>query len=285
MTRSIVLLLVTAVVPAAAQQTTFRYRPPVGAPLVTLTEVRTVTTSFGLPALPDGAAFETEHRVSATQRVLQAASGAVTVEVTIDSIHARRRPLPEGVWSETAIDEGVGQAARATVDERFRVVGLTTTGDSDGRVLRMRGASFIGLGFGFPEAAVSVGETFETGATVQFDVELIPEAGLPLAETVLGDLRLTLDSVVATDVDELAFLSFRGRLHPGAPAPREQPRAAAVTFAGGFAGRLIWSAGWNAFVSGAARFQIQGQIRAETAGGATAAAAEWDVTITHRLRP
>ena len=286
MTRWIVVPLVCAAVPLAAQQqVTLRYRPAVGTPLVTLTEVRTVTTVFGIPALPDGSAYETERRVSATQRVLEAQDGAVTVEVSVDSVRARRRQLPDGPWTDVTASGDVGAPARAAVDERFQVVGLTSAGAADGRVLRMLGASFVGLGFGFPAAPVAVGETFATGGTVQLDVGLFPEAGLALTETVLGDLALTLDSVVTSGADELSYLSFRGSLLPGGRAPGDEAGNTVVTFTGGFAGRLIWSAGWNAFVSGAARFQIQGQIRAGTGAAVTTAAAAWDVVITHRIRP
>lgn len=270
--------------PATAQQIDFRYRPRAGTAVRTLTEERTVTTLFGFPMVPDGASFETKRRVNATQFVLAVLDGGRRVEVEIDSIRARRRAA-DGLWVTLTDTTAVGKPVRATLNERFAVTGIETAGQTDAEVLRMMGAGLIGFGFSFPSEPVAAGTTFPTGGRLHYQVRLTDEGGIPVRETLAGDLVLTLDSVVDAGSDRLAYLRFAGTFDPRIAASESESGSVTVTFSGGFAGRLIWSSGWNAFVSAAARVMVQGSIRVVTATGQTEASAGWDATIMHRVRP
>ena len=270
--------------PATAQQIDFRYRPRAGTAVRTLTEERTVTTLFGFPMVPDGASFETERRVNATQFVLAVLDGGRRVEVEIDSVRARRRAA-DGVWVTLTDTTAVGKPARATLNERFAVTGIETAGQTDAEVLRMMGAGLIGFGFSFPSEPVAAGTTFPIGGRLNYQVRLTDEGGIPVRETLAGDLVLTLDSVVDAGSDRLAYLRFAGTFDPRISASESESGSMTATYSGGFAGRLIWSSGWNAFVSVAARVRVQGSIRVVTPTGQTEASAAWDATIMHRVRP
>jgi hypothetical protein len=54
---------------------------------------------------------------------------------------------------------------------------------------------------------------------------------------------------------------------------------------GAFAGRLVWSAQWGAFVSGALRVRVTGRVRVQGPAGEDTAEAIWDRTVVHRVRP
>lgn len=281
-----VVLLGVSLAPLAAQATyVFRYAPPAGAAVRTLTEVRTVTTFTGFPALPDGATLEEERRMHAHHLVQAEEDGAWVVAATIDSIWSRRR-LEEGQWRDVPDSALVGRPAVARLSSQFAVAGFRTAAPTDGEVFRPVGAMVAGLDFAFPGEPVAVGQTFSTGGRIHLRVRAAPESGVAVDETVFGDLALTLDSVVVHAGDDtLAYLRFGGALTPRTASQQGESGATAGSFTGAFAGRLVWSRGWNAFVSGVARVRVEGRVTAETARGLVAASAVWDATIRHQVRP
>ncbi|HEX9728165.1 MAG TPA: hypothetical protein VGA37_06660 [Gemmatimonadales bacterium] len=267
----------------AAQQTPLRFGPTAGTVVHTLTEVRTVTTLFGFPALPDGAAFEHDRRVSATQRVVAAEEGGWTVAVEIDSVRARRR-APEGAWLAVVDTGSVGQPVRLVMTPRFAMAAVHTAIAADHDVLRVMGAWVAGRGFAFPEGPVAAGGTFETGSAFRFVAALIPEQGMTLRVPLSGPVLMQVDSVVANESDEVTYLSFTGSFAPETVATGGEAGNAQSSLAGGYAGRLIWSRGWNAFVSGVVRVRVEGQVTAESAAGAFSGHVQWEATITHQVR-
>ncbi len=281
MPRVAVMALAMVAAPAEAQEYTFRYAPSI--PVRTLTEIRTEMILVGLPAVPDGARLEREERVSATQSAV-AANGAWSLTLSVDSVRARDR-LDEGPWRDVSERERDGLRVRVTVNDRFGVMGMAAHGQDAADALRFLGAGVLGLGFAFPEAPVAVGGSFPVGGRLIFRAELGPEFGLPVSEPMAGDVVMTLDSVSTVTGDELAFLRFTGAFEPRMIASDSEGEARQSTFTGAFAGVLIWSAGWNAFVAGNSRVRLEGRIRAETPAGVADATITWDATSAHQVRP
>jgi len=271
--------------PAAAQShAILRFVPELGRVTRTLTEVRTTTTLIGFPAVPDRAAFEEESWISVTQRVARMGEDGTVVEVTVDSIRGRVR-LGGEVWTDYADTSLIGRAAQAIVSPRFGVVGIRSTGPRDSEILQALGAFAAGLDFVFPEAAVTAGETFATGGRLRARVRTDSATGLAIDEVVFGDLSLTLDSAVQAGAEELAYLHFQGALTPRTAAVASEGGDVVTALAGSFAGRLVWSARWGAFVSGAIRLRVTGKIQVQGPRGAESADATWDRTVVHRVRP
>jgi hypothetical protein len=99
---------------------------------------------------------------------------------------------------------------------------------------------------------------------------------------VFGDLSLTLDSAVQAGGEELAYLHFQGPLTPRTAAVAGEGGDVVTALAGSFAGRLVWSARWGAFVSGAIRIRVTGKIQVQGPRGAESADATWDRTVVPR---
>jgi hypothetical protein len=270
---------------AAAQQgVMLRFVPQVGRAVRTLTEVRTTTTLTGFPAVPDGATFDAEARLGASQRVVALDPDGAVVAVTVDSIWGRVRAGTEP-WVDH-VDTGiVGRSAEAVLSPRFGIVGIRTTGASDADVLLLLGAGAAGLGFAFPQQPLSAGESYETGGRIRTRVRTDAATGLAVDEVVFGDLALTLDSVAVVGSDTLSYFHCQGAFAPRTAAAEGESGDLVTALSGAYAGRFVWSSAWGAFVSGAVRMRVDGRIRATSAGGAQEAQATWDRLILHSVRP
>ena len=280
-----VCLLVLGGSPAAAQsQAVLRFVPELGRITRTLTEVKTTTTLVGFPAVPDRAAFEEETWISVTQRVARMGEDGAVVQVTMDSIRGRVRLAGEP-WTDAADTSLIGRSAQAIVSPRFGVVGIRSTGPRDGEILQALGAFAAGLDFAFPEGPVTAGATFATGGRLRARFRTDSATGLAIDEVVFGDLALTLDSAVAAGAELLGYLHFQGTLTPRTAAVAGESGDVVTALSGAFAGRLVWSEQWGAFVSGAVRIRVTGRIRTQGPRGEEAAEATWDRTVVHRVRP
>lgn len=277
-------LLAVLAGPVAAQQAALRFVPELGRLTRTLTEVKTTTQLVGFPAVPDRAVFQEETWISATQRVVRMGDDGAVVEVTIDSIRGRAR-LGQEPWTDYADTTLIGTSAQAIVSPQFRVVGIRSTGPRDAEILQALGAFATGVDFAFPEAPVPVGDTFVTGGRLRTRVRTDDATGITVDEGVFGDLSLTLDSATQAGTDQLAFLHFQGALTPRTAAAASEDGDVVTALTGGFAGRLVWSEQWGAFVSAAIRIRVTGRIRVESPRGEDTAEATWDRTIVHQVRP
>jgi len=283
--RLVACLLALGAGPAAAQEAApLRFVPELGRLTRTLTHVRTTTTLVGFPAVPDRAAFQEETWISATQRVVRMGEDGAVVEVTVDSIRGRAR-LGEEPWTDRVDATLIGASAQAIVSPRFQVVGIRSTGPRDAEILQALGAFVTGVDFAFPEGAVSPGDTFVTGGRLRARVRTEASTGIPIDEGVFGDLSLTLDSATQAGAERLAFVHFQGALTPRTAAAAGEDGDVVTALTGAFAGRLVWSEQWGAFVSGAVRIRVTGRIRVESPRGEDTAEATWDRTIVHQVRP
>jgi hypothetical protein len=260
-------------VPAAAQQTIqLRYRPEVGRTVRTVSWHEIAMTIGDLPvpgdADSDTLRLDVEMLQSVTERVREGLGGRYVVERWIDSTRSRMRAM-SGSWRDVDLDSlGVG-AAHLEINERFQVqeFGLTR-GDTAGPVtewLRNPAGTFE---LSFPEAAVAVGDSWSTELVMPLTtagVELEePGADVAKGAELVARVNVTLDSLVIRGVDTLAYLRARGSFLPLSVSQAAEVSEGSASIRGAFAGNLIWSTGWDAWVSGAARARFT--VRVEVSG-------------------
>jgi hypothetical protein len=115
------------------------------------------------------------------------------------------------------------------------------------------------LEFGLPEAAVTVGDTLTSDVVLRVSRPLGFGSETPVAANfseqpeIVARTTLTLDSLSVRDRDTLAFLTIRGLFVATELDTSTEEIYAMVSVTGALGGSLIWSTGWNAFVSGAIR--------------------------------
>lgn len=281
----VVLLAAAVTAPAAGQDAVrLRYTPTPGLAVATVTVFTTAMTVTGLPAVPDGTVFEEERRVYARQQVGPRTADGWLLEATLDSIRARTRAAG-GAWRDRPASPLEGATVRARVNERFAVTGVESSGERDAEVLRVRTAWTAGLDAAFPEAPVSVGAAFETGGRMPFTAEVRLDTVRTVRETIFGDLALRLDSLTDRGTDTLLYFSFRGRFAPRTLEAAGEAGDVRASFQGTYAGSLIWSTGWDGFVSAVARMIVEAALTGTDAGGRNDATVRWETTISHRVRP
>jgi hypothetical protein len=270
--------------PLHAQQAyQFRYAPAVGSSVRTLTAIQVATVLTGFPAVPDGTVLEEETRFGAVQTVLGGGDRGYRVDVALDSVWTRRRSSG-GPWKAVVDSLFARQPVELVVSPRFGAATVAGGGPADA-VLRTLYGMVAGPGFGFPEAPVAVGSSFATGASIVTRVRIPAETGLAVDQRTYADLTLTLDSLQHTEDDEIAYLSFTGSFDPRAIAQESESGSTQIALTGSFAGRLVWSAAWNAIASAVARLHVEGTFRVQRPGGAVDARATWETTLRHELRP
>jgi hypothetical protein len=261
-TGTVTLALLLALVPrgAAQQSVTLRYEPTVGQQAHTLWWVETAATIRDVVESADSIALEIRGQQSITHRVLSVEGRVRTLEVTFDSARPRMRPAG-GAWSAADLPIA-GSAVGLRVDDRYRVLAVDTAfrdsvPDAAQRALRGFATRFE---FAFPEEPVTVGAPW----TADVVYPLVKPAGLDNEPVLAGRVAelselvarttFVLDSLVDRGVDSLAFLTVQGSFVPEtvAAAP-ETGVGETTTIRGAFAGSLVWSTGWDAFVTGAVR--------------------------------
>lgn len=282
--------------PPAQQAALLRYRPLPGAVVHSLVwtdvsmTIADVSGGVGEAGVPDSITLEVAMRHSITERVRQAAEGRYLLERTLDSARLRMRALG-GAWGERPVDALEGRAARVVVNSRLQ------TGDFqlvDGRQAPPLARDALrtpppGYEISLPDEPVAPGQSWATELVFPFNnpIELEGAAGLLVKNAELvARAMVMLDSLVARPSDTLAYLRFSGNFLPlTMPASPETGRGP-TDISGALAGRLIWSTGWNAYVSGAARAVIVVQM---TPGGGAAGQPgtrmRFDSTNRFRVRP
>jgi hypothetical protein len=277
-------LMIVGAAPLAAQQTyQFRYAPAAGATVRTLTQVQVATALTGFPAMPDGTVLEEETRFGAVQTVAGSGDRVFRVTLALDSVWTRRRSS-SGPWKSVVDSVYDREPVLLTVSPRL-AASTTSGGGPAEAVLRVLYGLVAGPGFAFPEGPVAVGSSFATGASIVTRVRVPPDAGVSVDQRAYGDLTLTLDSVQHNEGDEVAYLSFAGSFDPRAIEQQSESGSTQLTLAGSYAGRLVWSAAWNAIASVVARLHVEGTFRLQRPGGAVEAHAVWETTLRHQLRP
>jgi hypothetical protein len=149
-----------------------------------------------------------------------------------------------------------------------------------------------GMEFALPEPPVDVGQSWVSDVVlplhepsgIEGEVEVSP--WLQRVGDLVARSTFTLDSLVDRGTDTLAFLRVQGTFLPMTIASAVEAAEGRARVGGSLAGRMIWSTGWSAFVSGAVRTRVSvatflGAPQDESPG----VSATVDVTSRFQVRP
>lgn len=279
---------------AQAQQMQLRYAPSAGRLLRTITWTDVAATIRDLPQAGQPPSGDTLHidvslLQSISERALAREGNAWQVERTLDSARGRMRAMA-GSWRDLAADTSRPNA-RMLVSDRFQVSRFSMVGDTASSSVRewLRNPAG-GFELTFPEGPVSVGSSWNSDLVFALanGVDL-SQAGAQAAEgaELVAHVSMTLDSVVPRTGDTLAYLRVQGAFVPTTLSQAPEVGRGTASISGGFAGTMIWSTGWDAWVSGATRAQSVVRFDAVALEEGVQAGFElrMDVTSRFQVRP
>ncbi len=206
----------------------------------------------------DSLTIQMEMRQYLTEDVFEVQSDRYSVFRTIDSIRARARTQDEA-WEALPTDRLPATSATIVFSDRLEISQFELLKpDSVGEMLQgFLRAPHGGIELGLPVDPVSAGSTWSTEVTFPFDLTKSLDAGstptLIEAADLVAQANVTLDSFVVAPRDTLAYMSVSGQFAPVTASEIEDGVEGTTTVSGAFATRVIWSTGWNAFVSGSSR--------------------------------
>lgn len=276
---------------AAQDGMLLRYRPSLGTVVHTVTWIdMTVTIGQSAPDQvgPESLTIEVSELESLTETVRPSRAGGHAVEVTFDSVRTRVRPRG-GAWQAVTDTMATPVTATMLLDERRQMSALTlmdpaAVRQSNARRLR----SFVQrMTLALPEEPVAVDAQWTADVSFPVDAsealaEMIPMPALDLR----GWASISLDSVVDTTVDMLAYLRFNGVLAPPGSSGGLEAALRITDFTASFAGVYVWSTGWNAYVSGATRLLLgMTLLRGTQAGVLEGMAVGVDALYRYQVRP
>ena len=243
------LALTTPGVTVAQAPFTFEFDPTAGLSMRLAVEMQVEIVFVGIPDLPDSSVAEVFSLGGVTWRAVPDGRGSFVLRVSYDSLRTRHRVGGTGSWRVGRLASDSAIEAVFVADRYLRLSGPTYFADPAATERAMHGTGMPH--FVLPADPVDPGGSWRSETTLPFAVE-IPGGTTGLVTAMLaGPAVGLLDSLVTRGSDTLAYLSARGQFVPttdttsfevgGAPALAESW--------GDFAARLIWSTGWNAFVS------------------------------------
>jgi hypothetical protein len=247
---------------AAQQPVTIQWAPRLGA------VVRTVTSSRGTmvfhelneagQTIGDSVAGEMTSISGITHRIVDQRPGDVVVEVRYDSLRTRAHLLGQE-WKDDLLS-GTGETAqRVAMDPRLRPLqgvdgGLTADPVSDGGIASWHGVEL-------PDHPVVPGETWTVTTVYRLPSQLSGLLDIVIRDSMIATATVRLDSVAVRPADSLMYLTVQQTL-PSVTLPVvDAGDSGTVELVGAQAASLVWSTGWQAFVSAASQARVVGQLR------------------------
>jgi len=226
-----------------------RYDPPRDVTMHTLFQTVARIETVG------GTVIETADLGSMRSVALELAEGGTVLHLAYDSVRARVRS-EGGAWREFEVPGADSVWAQARVDSQMNV----SAARSGSRLPEVTGLLDILTGLPdltLPEQAVRIGGAWlvdsrlpdRAAASVPRDVGELP--------SMTFSTRLTLDSTVQRAQDTLAYFTVSGDIRPSSDADLRALQAAELAVSSELEGQLVWSSGWNSFVSGANRVTME----------------------------
>jgi hypothetical protein len=271
---------------AAQQPVTVQWTPRLGA------VVRTVTSSRGTmvfrevneagQAIGDSVAGEMTSLSGITHRIVDQRAGEVVVEVRYDSLRTRVHLMGQE-WKDELVS-GTGETAqRVAMDLRLRPSqgvdgGLAADPVSDGGIASWHGVEL-------PDHPVVPGETWTVTTVYRLPAQLSGLLEIAIKDSIIAAATVRLDSVASRPADSLMFFTVQETLPPMTLPVVDAGDSGTVELAGAQAASLVWSTGWQAFVSGASQARVVGQLRSGKAGAAPRLARiNWAISTRLQVR-
>ena len=198
------------------------------------------------------------------------------LHATFDSLRVRQRE-GTGPWEEVRVDTVHDLWLQIALDERLAVRRRIGPADAPhGALLQHLVTGFPGLVL--PERPVRPSTRWELETELRA-AEITGGATPGPATAVLAvSMAVAVDSLVARAADTLAYLTLRGSI----PVTRQRAADGVVTtYRGEVVGSLVWSSGWNTFVSAATRTSL----RADVEGPGAAAGFTVETTLRQAVVP
>ncbi|HLB37860.1 MAG TPA: hypothetical protein VJL31_14905 [Gemmatimonadales bacterium] len=281
----VVAVAVCAATLVAQQPVSIQFGPGVGS------AVRTITSSRGTMVfheineaaqrIGDSVMGEMTSQAGITHRILERQPGGFVVEVRYDSLKTRARLLGQPTWKEDVL-LGTGEdAVRVPMDVRLRPAegtggGLPADPVANGGIASWRGVEL-------PDRPVSPGDTWTVTTVYRLPAQLGQLLDIVIRDSLIAAATVRLDSVTVRPADSLMYLTVQQTL-PAVTFPAvDAGDDATVELVGSQAASLVWSTGWNAFVSGASQARLVGRLQSRNASG-TPRLAEIHWTLATRLQ-
>ncbi len=236
----------------------------------------------------DTVTVEATRLESLTAEIVAAVPGRYSIRLMYDSVRARMKPLG-GVWR--IVEPGPRDAlmARVVLGSRMQVLASAEYIDEP-NVDVSNAEALRGLAGGFqlslPDSLVSAGSSWTT--QLRYPVTVMASIGgnqgVPTSGELLSDATVSLDSVVRRGTDKLSYMTVRSRFEAMRLESTAGSDSGYVDVSGGLAATLIWSSGWSAYVSGAARVTMNLVFRAESDPTAVMSRLRFDITTRFQVR-
>lgn len=283
---SVVAAVLSAGALAAQQPVTVQWSPRAGA------VVRTVTSSRGTmvfhelneagQVIGDSVMGEMSSLAGITHRIVSQQEGNVVVEVRYDSLRTRAHLMGQD-WKDDLLS-GTGESAvRVAMDGKLRPLqgadgGLVADPVSDGGIASWHGVEL-------PDHPVVPGETWTVTTVYRLPSQLSGLLDIAVRDSIIATATVRLDSVAARPTDSLMYFNVQETL-PAVTLPVvDAGDSGTVELKGAQAASLVWSTGWQAFVSGASQVRVVGQLRSGKAGAAPRLAQiNWAISTRLQVR-
>jgi hypothetical protein len=178
------------------------------------------------------------------------------LHVTFDSLLVRQRD-GAGAWEEIRVDSVDGLWLQIALDERLAVhrrIGPAAA--AEGALLQHLVTGFPGLVL--PERPIRPSMHWELARELTAAEITGGATPSPATAVLTVHLDILVDSLVARAEDTLAYLTVHGSI----PVTRQRTADGVVTtYQGEVAGSLVWSSGWNTFVSAATRTSLRAAVQ------------------------
>jgi hypothetical protein len=259
------------------------FHPQVGTFVRWIYDTRGEYVYRDFPLIIDSTTAEVVARVGLTRRIVEHLGEAYLAGLTVDSAKAQYR-ITGRDWRPLVRDSG-STSADYLVDQQHAISPVEREGGppSLDRVLGVAGAIQVSL----PPQPILEGDRWEAQVVYPFTTETPGDSSVTITVTLSGPASATLDSTVVRQSDTLAYVSVNGAfqpstvqsIHPINNAPTN------VEFWGSHASSMVWSTGWQTWVSGATTVRIHERIEAPVGTDAKDARVQADLSTRFRLIP
>jgi hypothetical protein len=263
---------------------TFEYRPGAGVSVRLAVESRGEMVLVGIPGLLDSSVVEFTSLGGVTRRAVPIGGGSMGLEVTYDSLRARNR-MGSGTWQDGQFAFRSPVEALFTTDRHMAPGAPAFVGDA---AAGERARSGIGRPhLVLPADPVDVGGRWQSEMQLPFAAEIPGDGRGIVMATLTGPAVGLLDSMVVRGADTLLYLSALGQFAPTTVASTVSLGGgqASAELWGEFAGKFIWSTGWNAFVSVVLSARVNQRFEAVVGSGVEDARVTTTLTTRVRVRP
>jgi hypothetical protein len=285
-TLSSVFALATIAGPAAAQRDsmTIVFAPHPDLRIHQVFETVGSVRYVGFPELPDTSMGAMSAMVSRTRRVLEPLEGAWVVQVSYDSSRAQYHLGPGSSWTSMQLPRGLLGPYRVFVDSRLTVSTLDG-GEDEFEPRAVRGLTGL-VDIFLPDEPMTTGRRWTGTVVFPYTAELPGAPPTLIAITLNGRATSVLDSVVPRPADTLAYVSVQAGLTPVTVdgAYVDSTRSFPVTFWGTVSSSMVWSTGWDAWVTGASAIRMHHRVEMGEADPRELTVYA-DLTARFRIRP